>query len=201
MRSGRKGNEMGYRNLFLVGFILFFGLTSSGKAEDYSLQYFLSKTSSKTLELTKKEKTELFNRLEGVVKQAQNIHTKLIQEIQIGETDVRYQEGKFWMSKLEEDQESIKTGIQQIKLLREKPTHLITSIKLYKSLKDLSSNFNAYNNISSFSALVGDLAPEMKLWADPVFYKLYLLPLAHSKDAETRAPQREKKPTLKEKKP
>jgi hypothetical protein len=192
---------MGYRKLFLVGFILFFGLTSFGKAEDYSLQYFLSKASSKTLDLSKKEKTELFNRLEGVVKQAQKIRTKLIQAIQIGETDVRYPEGKFWLSKLEEDQESIETGIQQIKLLREKPTHLIASIKLYKSLKDLSSNFNDYNNMPSFSALVGDLAPEMKLWADPVFYKLYLLPLAHSKDAETKAPQREKKPTLKEKRP
>lgn len=192
---------MGYRKIFLVGFILFFGLTSFGKAEDYSLQYFLSKASSKTLGLSKKEKTELFNRLEGVVKQAQKIRTKLIQEIQIGETDARYPEGKFWLSKLEEDQESIETGIQQIKLLREKPTHLIASIKLYKSLKDLSSNFNAYNNMPSFSALVGDLAPEMELWADPVFYKLYLFPLARSKDAETKAPQKEKKPTLKEKKP
>ena len=192
---------MGYRKIFLVGFILFFGLTSFGKTEDYSLQYFLSKASSKTLDLSKKEKTELFNRLEGVVKQAQKIRTKLIQAIQIGETDARYQEGKFWLSKLEEDQGSIETGIQQIKLLREKPTHLIASIKLYKSLKDLSSNFNAYNNMPSFSAKVGDLAPEMELWADPVFYKLYLLPIARSKDAETRAPQREKKPALKEKKP
>jgi len=192
---------MGYRNIFLVGFILFFGLTSFGKAEDYSLQYFLSKASSKTLELSKKEKTELFNRLEEVVKQAQNIRTKLIQAIQIGETDARYQEGKFWLSKLEEDQGSIETGIQQIKLLKGKPGHLVASIKLYKSLKDLSENFNAYNDTSSFSALVGDLAPEMELWADPIFYKLYLLPIARSKDTETRATQREKKPTLKEKKP
>jgi len=192
---------MGYRKIFLVGFILFFGLTSFGKSEDYSLQYFLSKASSKTLELSKKEKTELFNRLEGVLKQAQKIRTKLIQGIQIGETDVRYQEGKFWLSKLEEDQGSIETGIQQIKLLKEKSGHLVASIKLYKSLKDLSENFNAYNNTSSFSALVGDLAPEMELWADPVFYKLHLLPLARSKDAETKVPQKEKKPTLKEKRP
>jgi len=192
---------MGYRKIFLVGFILFLGLASFGKAEDYSLQYFLSKASSKTLELSKKEKTELFNQLEGIVKQAQKIRPKLIQAIQIGETDLRYQEGKFWLSKLEEDQESIETGIQQIKLLKEKPTHLIASIKLYKSLKDLSSNFNAYNNMPSFSAWVGDLAPEMELWADPVFYKLHLLPLARSKDAETKATQREKKPTQKEKKP
>lgn len=192
---------MGYRKIFLVVFILFLGLSSFGKAEDYSLQHFLSKASSKTIGLSKKEKTELFNQLEEVVKQAQKIRMKLIQAIQIGETDVRYQEGRYWLSKLEEDQESIETGIQQIKLLKGKPTHLIASIKLYKSLKDLSSNFNAYNNMPSFSAWVGDLAPEMELWADPVFYKLHLLPLARSKDIETKVPQREKKPTQKEKKP
>ena len=192
---------MGYRKIFLVGFILFFGLTSFGKAEDYSLQYFLSKASSKTLELSKKEKTELFNRLEGVVKQAQKIRTKLIQAIQIGETDARYQEGKFWLSKLEGDQESIETGIQQIKLLKAKPGHLVASIKLYKSLKDLSENFNAYNNTSFFSALVGDLAPEMELWADPVFYKLYLLPIARSKDVGVKPVHKEKKPASKEKRP
>ncbi len=175
-------------------------LCSVGKAEDYTLQYFLSKASSKTLELSKKEKTELFHQLEGVVKQAQKNRTKLIEAIQIGETDVRYQEGKFWMSKLEEDKDSIETAIQQIKLLREKSTHLLASITLYKSLKDLSSNFNAYNNLPSFSALVGDLAPEMELWADPVFYKLHLLPLARSKEIETKPIQKEKKPALKEKK-
>jgi hypothetical protein len=176
-------------------------LASFGKAEDYTLQYFLSKASSKTIELSKKEKTELFNQLNGLLKQAQRIRTELIQALQIGETDVRYQEGKFWMAKLEEDQGSIETGIQQIKLLREKPSHLVASIKLYKSLKNLSENFNAYNNLPPFSALVGDLAPEMELWADPVFYKLYLLPLARSKDGETKVPQKEKKPGPKEKKP
>ncbi len=170
-------------------------------AEDYTLQYFLSKASSETIELSKKEKTELFNQLDEVMKQAQGIRTKLIQALQIGETDVRYQEGKFWMAKLEEDQGSIESGFQQIKLLKEKPTHLVASIKLYKCLKDLSSNFNAYNNLPSFSALVGDLAPEMELWADPVFYKLYLLPLANSKDVETKAPHTEKKPVSKEKRP
>jgi hypothetical protein len=105
------------------------------------------------------------------------------------------------MSKLEEDQGSIETGIQQIKLLREKPTRLVASVKLYKSLKDLSENFNAYNNLPSFCALVGDLAPEIELWADPVFYKLYLLPLVRSKDIEEKMPQREKKPASKEKNP
>lgn len=190
---------MGYRKIVLVGFILFLGLASFGKAEDYRLQSFLSKASSKTINLSKKEKTELLNQLEGVLRQTQGIRTELIQAIQTGETDVRYQEGKFWISKLEEDQESIETGIQQIKWLREKPSHLVASIKLYKSLKDLSENFNAYNNLSSFSAFVGDLAPEMELWADPVFYKLYLLPLARSKDVETKVPQ--KKTAPKEKRP
>ncbi len=192
---------MGYRKLLLVGFILFFGLASFGRAEEYYLQYFLSKASSKSVELSKKEKTDLFNQLEGVMKRAQEIRTKLMQAIQTGETDVRYQEGKFWVSKLEEDQESIEIGIQQIKFLREKPGHLVASIRLYKSLRDLSENFNAYNNLSSFSALVGDLAPEMELWANPIFYKLYLLPLARSKDVETKAPQKEKKPASKEKRP
>jgi hypothetical protein len=192
---------MRYRTIFLSGLILFLGLTSLGQAEDFSLQYFLSKASAQKVELSKKEIAELFNQLEGVIQQAQKIRTKLIQAIQIGETDVRYQEGKFWMSKLEEDKDSIDTAFQQIKLSREKSTHLLASIKLYKSLKDLSSNFNAYNNMPSFSALVGDLAPEMELWVDPVFYKLCLLPLAHAKDAETKVPRREKKPVSKEKKP
>jgi hypothetical protein len=96
------------------------------------------------------------------------------------------------MSKLEEDKGSIENGIQQLKLLREKPTHLVASITLYKSLKDLSSNFNAYNNMPSFSALVGDHAPEMELWADPIFYKLYLLPLAKMKDVEKTPPPKGK---------
>jgi hypothetical protein len=192
---------MKYLKIFLLGGILFFALASSGHAEDYTLQYFLSKASSKTIGLSKKEKTELFNRLDSLIKQGQGIRTKLIHAIQTGETDVRYQEGKFWISKLEEDQDSIEVGIQQIKLLREKPNHVFASIKLYKSLKDLSENFNAYNNMPSFSALVGDLAPEMELWADPVFYKLYLLPLARSKDVETKPPQREKRPVSREKKP
>jgi hypothetical protein len=196
-----RGDVMGYWKIFLGGVILFFALTSFGLTEDYPLQYFMAKISSKSNELSKKERIELLNRLNGVVEQAQQIHTKLIQAIQTGEMDIRYQEGKFWMAKLEEDRESIEMGIQQLKLLREKPTHLIASIKLYKSLKDLSSNFNAYNNIPLFSALVGDLAPEMELWADPIFYKLYLLPLARLKDKEIGPSQKEKKPISKGKVP
>ena len=192
---------MGYRKFFLTGLILFLGMTSLGRAEDYTLQYFLSKASSKTVELSKKEKTELFNQLSEVMKQAQEIRTALIQAVQTGETDVRYQEGRFWMSKLEEDGESIEVGIQQIRSLKEKSTNLVASIKLYKSLKGLSTNFNAYNNLASFSAFVGDFAPEMELWADPVFYKLCLLPLARSKDVEKLSPQREQKPVSKGGKP
>jgi len=186
---------------FLITIVLFFSLVCISFAEDYTLQYFLSKASSKTIDLSQKEKTELLNQLDEVMKQAQGIREKLMQALQVGEADVRYQEGKFWISKLEEDGESIEMGIQQIKLLREKPAHLVASLKLYKSLKDLSSNFNGYNNLSSFSASVGDFAPEMELWADPVFYKLCLLPLARSKDVEKEPSQREKKPVSKGKKP
>jgi hypothetical protein len=192
---------MRYGKFFFIAIVLCLGLANSGFAEDYTLQYFLPKASSKAVELSKKERMELLNQLDAVIKRAQGIRTQLIQAVQTGETDVRYREGKFWLSKLEEDQASIETGIQQIKLLKEKPTYVVASIKLYKSLKDLSENFNAYNNLPSFSALVGDLAPEIELWADPVFYKLYLLPLAHSKDVETKTPQAQKKPASKEKKP
>lgn len=188
-----KGEAMGYRKIFLGGVILFFSLTSFSFAEDYPLGYFMGKISSKASELSKKERAELLNRLDGIMEHAKQIHMKLIQAIQTGEMDIRYQEGKFWMSKLEEDKGSIEMGVQQLRLLRERPTHLLASIKLYKSIKDLSSNFNAYNNMPLFSAVVGDLAPEMELWADPVFYRLYLLPLAQSKDVEPRPPQKEKK--------
>ena len=150
--------KIGKRYLGVVFLLL--SLASLGFSEDFNLQYFLAKTSSKEAELSKKERTELLNRIEGVIEEAQRIHKDLSQAIQGGEVKIGYQEGKFWMSKLEEDRGSIETGIQQLKLLKEKPTHLIASIKLYKSLRDLSSNFNAYNNMSLFSAFVGDLAPE-----------------------------------------
>jgi hypothetical protein len=199
--------EDGMRNakISLAGIILCFSLASFGLAEDYDLQYFMSKTSSKAEELSKKDKTELLNRMDWAMERAQQMQAKLTQAIQTGEMDTRYQDGEFWVSKLEEDRASIQTGIQQLKLLKEKPANLLASIKLYKSLKDLSSNFNAYNNVPSFSAFVGDLAPEMELWADPVFYKLYLLPLARlkDKDMEKERPQsqKEKKPPPKVKKP
>lgn len=146
---------------------------------------------------------ELINRMEELMGKARQIHTQLIQTIQSGETDVRYQEGKFWISKMEEDRRSIEMGIEQVKLLKEKPSHLVASIRFYKCLKDLSSNFNAYNNLPSFSGWIGDLAPEMELWGDPVFYKLFLLPLARLKDKEVEKeiPRKEKKPVSKMKKP
>jgi hypothetical protein len=186
---------------FLITIVLFFSLVGAGLAENYTLQFFLSKASSKTIDLSNKEKTELLNQLDEVMKQGQEIRTKLMQALQTGEAEVRYQEGKFWMAKLEEDQGSIESGFQQIKLLREKSTDLVATVKLYKSLKGLSTNFNAYNNLPSFSALVGDFAPEVELWADPVFYELCLLPLARLKDREPKAPATEKRPVSKEKRP
>ena len=192
---------MGYQKRFFGLVILLIGLAGVTFAEDYDLQYFLAKVSSQANELSKKEKTELLSGINEVMIRVQQIHSKLIQTIQTGATDIRYQEGKFWMSKLEEDQKSMENVNQQLELLREKPIHLVASIKLYKSLKDLSSNLNACNNMPSFSALVGDLAPDIELWADPVFYKLYLLPLAHLKEVEKEPPQKEKKPIPKGKKP
>jgi len=192
---------MEYRKIFLSALILFLGMASLSRGDDYSLQYFLSKASSKSIELSKKEKTELFNQLNDMMKQAQEIRATLMQAVQTGETEARYQEGKFWVSKLEEDGESIEMVFQQIKVLKEKPTDLVASIKLFKSLKDLSSNFNAYNNLASFSASVGDFAPEIELWADPVFYRLSLLPLARWKDGERVSPQKEQKSIPKGKKP
>ena len=185
---------------FFTGIILIFCLSCICFAEDFPLQYFLTKVSSPKDDLSKNEREALLNRIDEVFQQAQQIHSKLIQTIQTGEIEIRYQEGKFWMSKLEEDKGSIESGIQQIKLLKEKPAHLVASIQLYKSLKDLSSNFNTYNNMPLFSAFVGDLAPEMELWGDPVFYKLYLLPLAQMKDVE-KSPPTKGKPVPKLKKP
>jgi hypothetical protein len=191
---------MGFRREFFVLVILFFSLVCIVFAEEYPLQYFLTKATSQTEELSQKERTELLSRIEEVLGQAKQIHLKLIQAIRTGETDIRYQEGEFWMSKLGEDLELIESGMKQIRLLREKPTQLVASITLYRSLKDLSSNFNACNNMPSFSALVGDLAPEIELWVDPIFYRLYLLPLAQLKDVE-KVPSPGKKPAPKNKKP
>jgi hypothetical protein len=190
---------MRYRKGSLTGIILFLSWVSLGFAEDYTLQYFLSKTFTKEYEPSKKEKTELLNRMNEMLEKTQEVHKNLVQAILGGDITMEYQEGKFWMAKLEEDRGSIETGMLQLKLLKEKPNHLAGSIKLYKSLRDLSVNFNAYNDMSLLSAYVGDLAPEIELWADPVFYKLYLLSLATSTDRnmEKEPPKIEKKPTPK----
>jgi len=190
---------MAFQVRFFSFIVLFFASISAGFAEDYSLQYFLGKNPSR--ELSKQERKELLNRIEEAVDQAHRIYIRLSRGIQSGEMEIQYQEGRFWMSKLEEDKESIETGKQQLRLLKEKPAHLVASVKLYKSLKDLSANLNAYNNNPSFCSFVGDLAPEMGLWADPVFYQLHLLPLAQSKAPDGQPPAKEKKPVPKVKKP
>jgi hypothetical protein len=172
-------------------------LTSAAMAEEYSLQYFLAKASSENHELSKEEKDALLNRVEGVLDQVQRAHRRMVQTILSGEMDIRYQEGRYWMSKLGGDQTSIDAGLEQLRALKGKPTLVAPSIVLYKSLKDLSLNFNGYNNMPAFSGLVGDLAPEVELWADPVFYKLYLLPLAELKDKEPREPETQPAPSEK----
>jgi hypothetical protein len=195
---------------FLKGFlgvmILVFTLTSAANAEDHDLRFFLGKVSSKDGMLSRNERMELLSRIETVLGEAHRIRATLTRGIQSGEIDVRYQEGTFWLSELERDGLSIEKSAQQVKLLKDKPSLLLSSIVLYKSLKDLSGNFNAYNNVPSFSAWVGDLAPEMALWTDPVFYQLYLLPLARARDkeAESKPSQlapKEKAPAAKAKKP
>ena len=183
----------------VLGFSLVFSLAAwVSVAEEYQLQYFLEKSSIKAYDLSKRERTELLNRVEKVLEQAKEIQLRLSRAIQAGETDIKYQEGRFWMERLEEDQRSIDSGARQLKILREKPTHLVAAIELYKSLKDLAFHFNAYNNVPSFSASIGDVAPELELWGDPIFYRLYVLPLASSLDAK--APKKEKKPEPKDKK-
>jgi hypothetical protein len=175
--------------------------TSASIAEDYSLRYFMEKSSLKTYELSKRERTEMLDRVESMLEKSNEIQLSLTRTIQGGETEIKYQEGRFWMSKLEEDQMAIDSGARQLKVLREKPTQLVAAIRLYKALKDLSFHLNSYNNVPSFSAFIGDVAPELELWADPVFYRLYLLPLAQAKSQEPKTPPREKKTEGKNRKP
>lgn len=192
---------MRYRKTVGAGFLIFLGLISFAFAENYSLQYFLAKVTSKPEVLSKNEKVELLKQIDRLLDNTREAHGKVTHNLQTGEIDIRYQEGDFWISKLKEDLKSIDAGKEQVKLLKEKPGHLVGAIKLYKSLKDLSINFNAYNNIPSFSAFVGDLAPELELWGDPVFFQLYLLPLARLKDTDKGTPQKDKPPVPKGKKP
>ena len=185
----------------VAGGVLVCLLWASGSfAEDYSLRYFMEKSSLKTYDLSRKEKTELLNQIEDLLEKTKEIQRRLTRTLQEGETGMKYQEGRLWMSKLEEDQKAIDAGAQQLVILREKPTQLVAAIRLYKSLKDLSFHFNAYNDVPYFSARVGDVAPELELWTDPVFYKLYLLPLAQARSAE-KPPSKDKKQEGKGKKP
>jgi len=161
--------------------LLCFLFSIAGFAEEYSLQYFLEKTSASSYKLSKKERLELLSGIENVLGRVREVRSRLSEAVQKGDADIKYQEGKFWMSQLEQDQGSIDSGFQQLKALKEKATNLVSAIKLYKSLKDLSFHFNSYNSLPAFSACIGDVAPELELWADPVFYRLCLLPMAQAK--------------------
>jgi hypothetical protein len=179
--------------------VILVGFSSVSLAEELTLQYFLAKASSQEGDLSKIEKTELLSRIEDVMGQARQTHQQLIQVMLSGDITLPFQEGQFWMSKFKEDETSIETGFQQLKLMKDKPSLLSPPILLYKVLRDLASNFNAYNNMSSFSSFVGDVGPELELWADPVFIRLFLLPLLNSKDKEAgaKSPPKEKKPSPK----
>ena len=178
---------------------LFMSSAFLGHGEEYQLLHFLARLSSKADDLTKQEKEELLTGIGDTLERIQRSHLRLTSVIQSGEMDLRYQEGKLWMSKAEEDLKSIEAGMQQLKLLKETPDELVASVVLFKCLKDLAMNLSAFNNEPSFASFVGDLAPELILWTDPVFYRLYLLPLAHSKNMEVKPPKAEKKPTPKKK--
>lgn len=194
---------MRYRISSIGLVIIFLTVASVSLGEESTLQYFLAKTSSKDFNLSGKEKAELLQRIENAVKETEQVHQRLVQMILGGELDIRYQEGRYWMSKLSEDQRAIETAQKELKVLKEKPTFLVPAINVYKSLKDLSFNLNAYNNVPAFSAFVGDLAPDLELWTDPVFYELYLVPLAISRDRDLqpKPSPKERKPPPKEKKP
>lgn len=192
---------MGHLKMIAGGLLVLCGLVSFAFAQEFSLQYFLAKVNSKPEALSKKEKDELIGQINRLLERAKEVHGKMTHNLQTGVIEMSYQEGDFWLSKLKEDQKSIDGGTEQIKLLKEKPNHLVGGLQLYKSLKDLSANFNTYNNMPSFSALVGDLAPELELWSDPVFYQLYLLPLARLKDVEKGPPPKGKAPAPKVKRP
>jgi len=187
-----------WMRLFMLVVILA-GFSSVSLAEDLTLQYFLAKATSKEGDLSITEKTELLHRIEEVMGQSRQIHQQLIQVMLSGEVTLPFQEGHFWMSKFKADETSIETGFQQLKSMKDKPYLLAPPILLYKVLRDLASNFNTYNNMSSFSSFVGDVGPELELWADPVFIRLFLLPLVNSKDkeAEAKSPSKEKKPNPK----
>ena len=183
---------------FMLAVILI-GFSSVSLAEELTLPSFLTRVSSNEGDISKTEKAELLSRIEEVIGRARQTHQQLIQVMLSGDITLPFQEGQFWMSKFKEDEASIETGSQQLKLMKDRASLLAPPFLLYKSLRDLASNFNAYNNMSSFSSFVGDVGPELELWADPVFLRLFLLPLLNSKDkeAEAKLPSKEKKPNPK----
>ena len=183
---------------FMLAVILI-GFSSVSLAEELTLPSFLTRVSSNEGDISKTEKAELLSRIEEVIGRARQTHQQLIQVMLSGDITLPVQEGQFWMSKFKEDEASIETGSQQLKLMKDRASLLAPPFLLYKSLRDLASNFNAYNNMSSFSSFVGDVGPELELWADPVFLRLFLLPLLNSKDkeAEAKLPSKEKKPNPK----
>ncbi len=183
---------------FMLAVILI-GFSSVSLAEELTLPSFLTRVSSNEGDISKTEKAELLSRIEEVIGRARQTHQQLIQVMLSGDITLPFQEGQFWMSKFKEDEASIETGFQQLKLMKDRASLLAPPFLLYKSLRDLASNFNAYNNMSSFSSFVGDVGPELELWADPVFLRLFLLPLLNSKDkeAEAKLPSKEKKPNPK----
>jgi hypothetical protein len=189
---------MGKKRKVLCLTVLLLSFAFLCQAEEYPLQYFLTRPSSKTADLSTQEKTNLLGGIEETLERIQRSHLRLTSAVLSGEMELRYQEGKLWMSKAEEDLKSIATGMQQLKLLKEKSGDLIAAIVLFKSLKDLALNLTAFNNEPAFAAFVGDQAPELMLWTDPVFYQLYLFPLAQSKNVEKKV---DVKPSMQEKKP
>lgn len=151
-------------------------------AEEEPLQFFMKKVNTRAFQLQSKEKSELLFQIENLLKRIEEVHQRLVDGIQGGEFELRYQEGKFWISQLERDREWMKVAREQLVQLKDRSNHLVAALELYRALKNLSINFNAYNNQVFFSASIGDLAPEIALWTDPVFYQLFLLPLARSKE-------------------
>jgi len=170
-------------------------------AEEDSLQYFMRKVNNKTFQLNPKERSELFQQIENLLGRMVEVHQKLVHGIQSGEIELRYQEGRFWLSQLEKDQEWMKRAQEQLAWLKNHSTHLVSAMELYRSLKNLSFHFNAYNNQPLFSASIGDLGPEIELWADPIFYQLFLLPLARSKEKGVESFPKTGKPAPKQKSP
>ncbi len=186
---------------FIIGFFIFLGFSTLLQAQDFSLSYFLNKANARNESLSAEERKALLHQMERLLTKTEAVHQRMMHHIKTGALEILYQEGEFWVSKMTEDGRSIQNGFEGMAGLKKKPLSLLASVNLYKSLRDLAFNFNAYNNIPAFSGMVGDLAPELALWADPVFYQLYLLPLVRIKDVEKVPSQKERTPPPKTKKP